>query len=222
MGLKMPYCNNCGTWSNSSVCPNCGSQITDDGQSSRRADISDKRNEQSYQGRPDQRSQQPQYQRFSKPRQEDDDKKIILIVVGVIVAVFIAVIAISALFYLSLPSGMPGDSYNRVVGNLQYEKGKGANATFYIYLEEPKNPSVGSVNVRVLDEDGRDVSIQKGEDAPADYHWEHSNSDGDHLKDEDKLHIHLYNDRDWEMVSGYKVIISVDGYTGTFPGAKIP
>ena len=132
-------------------------------------------------------------------------------VIATILMVAITVV-LAATVYIMV-AGLGGGGTSPVSGSLtylpQYSTVTGStsdNATFQISLSNPSNPKFTDLSVKVLDATGKVVS-------GATWGVIHINSDQDHVKSGDHIYV-----TGVALGSGYQVIISIAGYSGTITG----
>ncbi len=127
-------------------------------------------------------------------------------VIATILMVAITVV-LAATVYIMV-AGLGGTGSTPVSGSLTYlsDLSSSNNATFQITLSNPNNPKVSDVHVKVLDSSGNIVS-------GASWGIIHITSDSTHLKSGDHLYV-----SGTTFGSGYKVIVSISGYSGTITG----
>ena len=130
-------------------------------------------------------------------------------VIATILMVAITVV-LAATVYIMVSGILGGGGSAPVSGSLTYlsQYSTTSNATFQISLSNPTNPKVSDLSVKVLNTDGKVVSGSS-------FGVIHINSDPTHVKSGDHIYVTLSSG---SFESGYQVIISIAGYSGTITG----
>ncbi len=166
---------------------------------------------------PPQPEQQQYYQpppgHYYPPPQDKDDSKIVMIVVIIVILIVVGTVVGAAVLYVMTTGYMSGGS-TPVSGILTYysytSDPENGEATFTLSMTTPYNPGVYDMDVTVLDDSGYTVWN-------ADTEWIHIVSDSQHIQGGDRLRI----DVPGTDISGYEVVISITGYSGSF-GGRVP
>lgn len=146
-------------------------------------------------------------------------------VIATILMVAITVV-LAATLYMMLPSGGGGD--NPVAGDMSYRSGSSSsdNATFDLTMNTPSDADFSDLKITILDEDGNvqetideEESNPMGKTGDSGYKvWitHISSSEGDQeIAGGDR--ISLVDNGD-DGLSGYEIVISVSGYSGSING----
>jgi flagellin-like protein len=133
-------------------------------------------------------------------------------VIATILMVAITVV-LAAVLYVMVSGYMTGGGGSPVAGSLTYltanSNPSSGNAVFTLALTTPANPPLSDVTVNILDASGNAVTTSISAN------WTHLTSDPTHIKGGDRLVIDEWADFD---ISGYEIIISIAGYSGTLTG----
>ena len=133
-------------------------------------------------------------------------------VIATILMVAITVVLAATVYIMA--SGLSGYRQQPISGNLVYRSDLSNRTHGYVVFELvqtlPTVPKVSNIHIKLLDANGNPVSNFT-------YNWTHLTSDPQHVKGGDLLTISLPN----TDLTGYKVVLWIDGYTGTIEG-KVP
>ncbi len=135
-------------------------------------------------------------------------------VIATILMVAITVVLAATLYIMV--SGISGYRQQPISGNLVYRSDLSnrttGRAVFELVQTLPEVPKTSEVHIKLIDPNGNPVNSTM-----YNYTWQHLASDPTHIKGGDLLIIEMSN----IDLTGYSVVLWIDGYTGTIQG-KVP
>nr|AGF93634.1 hypothetical protein FLSS-14_0030 [uncultured organism] len=140
-------------------------------------------------------------------------------------------VVLAATLYMMLPSGGGGDT--PVAGSMTYRSGSSSanKSVFSLTMNTPSNADYGDLKITILNddgdvvaeptEDGDDADFSDTVDGDNEYMYvnvTHLSSTGDEIAGGDRISVDARNAGLDDDLSGYEIVISISGYSGSING----